>query len=222
VDRGLGLHSACLFSADVVRSVLLFCLTPVWSPLLGLAFLGERVTTTRLIAIGLGLAGLLVVLGGGATLPVPQNFGDWLALTSGMAWALGTLGLYKSRGISVSGQLFSFLLGGLVVALLAASLMPDLAPNNIAASEAAQLAVFVVLAAVYVLPMTWLTVWPATLLSPARVGLLLMSEVVVGLVSAALLANEPFGWREVMGAVLIVGAAVVELTGAPADSPAAP
>jgi drug/metabolite transporter (DMT)-like permease len=59
--------------------------------------------------------------------------------------------------------------------------------------------------------MIFLTIWPATLLTPARVGLLLMSEVVVGLISAAVFSGEPFGLREATGAVLIVSAAVLEI-----------
>ena len=38
-----------------------------------------------------------------------------------------------------------------------------------------------------------------------------VSEVVVGLFSAALFANEVFGWREFIGALFIVSAAVIEL-----------
>ena len=54
---------------------------------------------------------------------------------------------------------------------------------------------------------------PAMLLTPGRIGILLMSDVVVGVGSAAALAGEPFGWREATGTVLIVGAAFVEVLG---------
>ena len=78
-------------------------------------------------------------------------------------------------------------------------------------------ALFALLTGFFVLPMIWLTIWPATMLSPARVGLLLMTEVVVGLASAAAFSGEPFGWRESLGAALIVGAAVLELSGPQQD-----
>jgi hypothetical protein len=35
------------------------------------------------------------------------------------------------------------------------------------------------------LPITYLTIWPTTVLSPGRVGMLLMVEVIVGVASAA-------------------------------------
>jgi drug/metabolite transporter (DMT)-like permease len=41
--------------------------------------------------------------------------------------------------------------------------------------------------------------------------MLLLAEVLVGVTSAALLLDEPFGMRELAGAVLIVTAGVVEV-----------
>ena len=71
--------------------------------------------------------------------------------------------------------------------------------------------------AFYLLPMLILTGWPASVLTPGRGGILLMSDVVVGVFSAALFAGEPFGWREGLGTVLIVGAAFVEVLGKRTD-----
>ena len=65
--------------------------------------------------------------------------------------------------------------------------------------------------AVVMLPINLIILWAATRLEPARVGILLMSEVVVGVLSAALLAGEPFTWREATGAALIVLAGVLEV-----------
>ena len=62
-----------------------------------------------------------------------------------------------------------------------------------------------------------LTLWPATILTPARVGLLLLSEVLVGVSSAALFAGEPFGLRELAGGLLIVTALLTEVLAKPDD-----
>jgi drug/metabolite transporter (DMT)-like permease len=70
---------------------------------------------------------------------------------------------------------------------------------------------WIALIAVLMLPITWMTIWPATLLSPGRVGMLLLVEVLVGVSSAALLLDEPFGLREFSGAALIIAAGVVEV-----------
>ena len=206
-------YSISLQLTEVVRCILLFYLTPVWSTALGLAFLGERLTLTRIAALILGAAGLLVVLGAGVQFPWPRNVGDWLALASGMAWAYGSLRLYRMGSVAIPEQILTFSIGSLVVTLSAITLggavfggMPD--PGALRAA-----APYGVLVALYVLPMVWLTVWPTTLLSPGRIGILLMSEVVVGVASAAALSGEPFGAREALGAALIIGAGLVEVLG---------
>ena len=61
------------------------------------------------------------------------------------------------------------------------------------------------------LPITYLTIWPTTVLSPGRVGMLLMVEVIVGVASAAILTEDQFGVRELAGTVLIISAGVVEV-----------
>jgi len=74
---------------------------------------------------------------------------------------------------------------------------------------------YLILTALYALPMVYLTIWPAKVLTPGRIGILLMSEVVVGFGSVALFAGDPFGRFELLGAVLIVTATLVEILGNP-------
>jgi len=66
------------------------------------------------------------------------------------------------------------------------------------------------LIALFGVPPVIMALWGASRLSPGRVGILLMGEVVVGVASAATWAGEPFGTREILGTVLIVGAALIE------------
>ena len=191
-----GLWTISLFYTDVVRAILLFYLTPVWSTLLGLIFLKERLNLFRIFGILFGLAGLVVVLSGSGTHGVAdgdaasqwtflENSGDWLALLAGVAWALGTMGLYKSDGVTITAQLFAFMFGSLVLSLVSVLLLDAGRPPTLAPELTSTILGFALLTGFFVLPMIWLTIWPATMLSPARVGLLLMTEVVVGLASAA-------------------------------------
>jgi len=206
------LFTTSLVYTDVVRSILLFYLTPIWGTLLGLIFLGERLGPRRIFGLIAGLGGLFVGLGEGGTMPWPQNTGDWLALISGITWALGSLGLYKTQGSSVVGQVGAFLVGAILISGLSIAVNWGENATSLAQIELWPVLPYVVLSALFVVPMIFLTIWPATLLTPARVGLLLMSEVIVGFISAGLFAGEPFGWREMAGAVLIVSAALIEVS----------
>ena len=208
-------YATSLLLTDIVRTLLLFYLTPVWSTLLGIAFLGERLTRFRLAALILGFTGLLVVLGLGEGFPWPRNMGDWLALFSGLAWAYGSLRLYRTGGLPVFEQVLVFVLGGLAVLVLAVALGGEFLAPSPSSDSLLDVAPHAFAISIFVLPMLYLTIWPAMRLSPGRVGLLLMSEVVVGVGSAALLAGEPFGLRELIGTLLILSAGAVEVLGRP-------
>jgi drug/metabolite transporter (DMT)-like permease len=59
----------------------------------------------------------------------------------------------------------------------------------------------------------FMTLFGADHLSPGQVAIFLMVEVVVALLSSTILLDEPFGSREIVGAILIVGASLVEFLG---------
>lgn len=204
------LYATSLSMTEVVRAILLFYLTPVWGTLLGIAFLGERLTKARLVAITLAFIGLVVVLGGDG-FPRPRNAGDWLALASGISWAIGALLVYQAKGAGPVEQVIAFIFGSLAVTVATMLLAPTLFAAGTTITDALRLLPWGVLMAVWVLPMLVLTIWPASLLTPGRVGILLMSDVIVAVATAAWLSGEPFGMREAAGTILIVSAAVVEV-----------
>jgi len=206
------LYSTSLVMTDVIRSVLLFYLSPVWSTLLGLAFLGERLTPARITALVLGLGGLIVIMGVGAFGRSP-NLGDLLALISGMSWALGSFYLYRAGTVAVTEQVFSFVFGALIVTGLTLLLGGSDLGGGVTGDALRHAGPWALATGLIVIPMLFLTIWPATVLPPARLGLLLMSDIIVGVISAAIWSGEPFGWREAIGTLMIVGAGFVEVLG---------
>lgn len=205
------LYAASLIMTEVVRTLLLFYLTPIWSTLLGIFLLGERITFGRIAALVLGFLGLLVVLGLGEGLPWPRNLGDWMGLAAGMFWSYGTVKAFEDKSVAAYDLILVFVFGGAVVLALFVLIGGSVfgAPPTI--GETRNALPLILFAAIYTLPMLYLTIWPVRLISPARVGILLMGEVVVGVGSAALLSGEPFGAREAVGTILILSAAVVEI-----------
>lgn len=202
-----GLYSAALLLTDVARAILLFYLTPIWGTILGRLLLAEAISGARLAALLFALAGLGVIFGIGTDAFLLANTGDLLALASGIIWAVGSLLIFRMPGASLVGQSSSFLIGTVIVSMLFIPLTGEAVTPTLPSFA------LTIPAAFFVLPMILLTVWPASVLTPARVGLILMTEVVVGLTSAALFAGEPFGAREAIGALLIVTAAFIEVLG---------
>ncbi|MEM7498760.1 MAG: DMT family transporter [Pseudomonadota bacterium] len=201
-------YAVSIALTEVVRAILLFYLTPVWGTALGMAVLGERLTGLRIAAMAAGFAGLFVILGGEG-LPLPRNLGDWLALASGIAWAFGSLAVYRLGGLGVGEQMAAFAVGGFGVTAFSVAIGGATFGGLPALATLAETAPWALLSGLYLLPVLFLTLWPASLLTPGRVGLLLLSEVAVGVASAALLTDEPFGPREMLGTALIIAAGAI-------------
>ncbi len=205
------LYANALLYGQVAVVILLFYLTPVWSTLIARWLLHRPVAAWRYAALLCGLVGIASVLRGAhGGLPVPHATGDWLGLASGLLWAIAATGIHGHVRTRPAETNFVFCLGALVAAL---AMLPLLAgrPPAVAGD-----AILPVLGWLLLLGGGW---WAASLtafvaanqrLEPPRVGILLMGEVVVGALSAALLADEPFGPLIAVGAVLVVAAGVLE------------
>jgi len=204
-----GFYALALLYTDIVRAILLFYLTPIWGFLLGRLVLGEAITPIRWAAVLIGLAGIAVIFGIGEGLPLPGNAGDWIALAAGLVWAVASLLILIDEDVSVAVHgtsffVFSTLLNGLAILLIGASVaVPEMA------DIAGVLPWLLVVTLVLTVPAGFATIYGPTLLNPGVVGLLFMAEVAVAALSAALLSDEPFGTRETIGVLLVVGAGLL-------------
>jgi drug/metabolite transporter (DMT)-like permease len=204
------LYSAGLAYGRVAIVILLFFMTPVWSTLLARFVMGWPIPRLRLLAILVGMLGLGLVLGADGGLPLPRGLGDWLGLLSGLLWAVATTVIRTQPATPASVSAWVFALGACAGA---AVLAPLLAPWPMVAAADLAPALGWALgggALWWGLSIAGL-MWAAARLEPARVGILLMAEVLVGVVSAAAIAGERLGPLELAGAVLVVGAGVLEV-----------
>ena len=203
------LYSTSIVYTDVVRAILLFYLTPVWGIILGRIFLGDKISTPRIIAMILAIIGMLTIFGLGAKFPLPQNLGDWLGLCSGFMWAIAMVLINKNKNHSTIELTVGFFQWSLILSLFAAVLLsPDSLPSfdKIVPVIPLMLTFMVLL----ILPGTYASLWGPKYLNPGVVGLLFMTEIVVGAISVAILAGEPFGIREITGVLFIAGASMLE------------
>lgn len=208
------LYTVSLVMTDVIHAILLFYLTPVWSTLAGLAFLGERLTVNRGLAMAFGFAGMAFILGFEEGLPLPRNAGDWLALLSGMLWAAGTMRSFfkPSRGVSL--PVFTFCIGGIISSVAVAAAAAALgSPIGHLSNLGQGLPWAILFAMVLFVPPNFMVLWAAQRIDPGRVGILLMTEVLAGAVTAALFSGEQFGAMELTGTILILCAGLVEVLG---------
>ena len=198
------LYSVAFLYGKVSITVILFFLTPVWSTLLGRLVMGWHTPVLRYAAIAVGLAGLAVITGvfGGERLTM--GLGEWMGLASGVVWATATTAIRARPALPVLPAAFAFNLGALASALVMAPLLAPVPP----VPGLAALGVAAVTGAIWWGLFIAGLMWAAVRLDPARTGILLMGEVLVGAATAAWLGGE-----RLSGAVL-VGGGLVLLSGA--------
>ena len=203
------LYSIGFLYGRVAIIVILFFLTPVWSTLIGRFVMGWPTSRMRIAALAVGLAGLVLILGADGQMPFPRGLGEWLALISGILWSVATTGINAKSDTSPAETAFVFAIGAALGTLI---LAPMLEPLPALPTHPGQAVLWALAAGGIWWGLSMLgLMWATARLEPARVGILLMAEVLVSAASAAILAGEQVGPLELTGGTLVVLAGALEV-----------
>ena len=203
---------------DVVRVVLLFYLMPLWTVVLSRLLLGERVSARGAGRVALSLAGAMVVLWPGdsavaAAVVLPGRLPNWLpdalGLLGGLAFALNNVMLRREARRSPEARALAMFAGGAVVSMVLAAMLTQAA----LATPPPPLAWGWGLAA---LGMTaWFLVsnlalqYGAARLPANTTSLIMITEVFFASASALAMGAGTLGWREGLGASMILAGALL-------------
>ena len=201
--------SFAVLEGQVVRVLLLFYLAPVWSILGGRIFLGERLSAYRLLAMLIALTGALLVLVHGdprKLAETPLIRADWLALSAGIAFAATNITLRFSPGMSNANRAGAVWIGVALFALIAVLLESGGTPS-VSGVLFLQIALFTL---GWLMLATLLIQFGVVHMEVGRSSVIMLFEIIVGAVSAALLAGETIALLEWVGALFIVRAAWLE------------
>jgi drug/metabolite transporter (DMT)-like permease len=197
-----------VLDGEVVRIMLLFYLSPLWTLILAHFWLHERTGRYGMIAIAISLIGAFTMLWQpDAELPLPSNKAEWIALSSGMSFALTNVITRKSTHLSLRSKSMAVWLGVMTVSLLFILFQTQSFPAPSAFSGTQWLimgGVGLLLMLVTVLVQYGLTYIPVT-----RAAVIFIFELVVGAATSYYLANEAMTPREWLGGCLIVAAAIL-------------
>jgi drug/metabolite transporter (DMT)-like permease len=207
------MYAVALVLTTVLNAVLLFYLNPIWGTLVGRVLYKEPLRAPRIVALLLGLIGLCTILGLENGIPFPRNLGDWLALGAGVVFAIGSGVSHKFDQPDVFRGAFALTIGSVIGSGLLIAILPAYAagPMSLSGLTWSTMTIVLLMGLGFVLPSNFLITWGVQQLPAARVGILLMTEVVAGAVSAAFLSGEAFGWRQELGSALIIAAGATEV-----------
>lgn len=209
---GIVCYANSFLLTDVIRALLLFYLTPVWATLIEIVFLRAPPGWRRAITLPMSLAGVWVVIGNEAGIPTPENTGDWLALLGGAMFAAGAARVQVARIDGIFPMLFAFFVfGGAFAVVQSFALAGVLGPVPPFGTWLTVLPWLVLLCVGFFLPTNVLVTWAPSQIGAGLFSILILSELIFGTISAAIWADEAFGWREIVGSALILSAGVIEV-----------
>ncbi|POZ62864.1 DMT family transporter [Chromobacterium alticapitis] len=202
-------YTLAVAEGQVMRVLLLFYLSPLWTALLSRLLLHERLTRSGWLVVALSLLGCFVfiyrpgMLQGEA--PLTHSY-EWLALSGGMAFAFGNVVSRKLHTIPVAVKSATIWFG---VALIGAvSLLHSGELHKMLDIPAQSWLMLFILGAVLlctsVISQHGLSILPAT-----QAMTLMLMELVFAAVSAYLLAGEQMTLQEWLGGGLIAGASLL-------------
>ncbi|WP_271270426.1 DMT family transporter [Aliamphritea hakodatensis] len=223
----IALYSSGVIYSSVVRATLLFYLTPVWATLIEIVWFKEKAGWPRWLAAVAGLVGMALLLSGEGS--AAFNIGDVFGFFSGVCWAFGAAMIKRYDSVPLPGMLLSqfcfTVAGALLLGLIAGAGYSSADYGSESGVSAEQILAVLpqtsVIAIGIILPAVLAIFWAQKFLLPGRVGLLMMSEVIVAVASASLLLPEEhmslIAW---CGAGLIISACVLEVLSVPDSDPA--
>ena len=216
---GIACYANSFLLTDVVRALILFYMTPVWATMYELLFRKQKPQWHRAVTIVLALSGVWIVFSQGLTFPVPQNAGDWVALVGGMLFAGGAVRTEIAQPKDIFSLLISFFFcGGLVTLVIAYFLGDTLGPMPTNDAWIAMIPWLLLMSAVFLIPTNIVLLWTPSVVGGGLYSIIILIEIVVGSASAAVLTDESFGWREIVGSMLIITAGLTEIVLAPKAS----
>ena len=193
-----------VLDGNVVRVLLLFYLSPFWAVCLGWFMLDERLDGKSLLVFAVAVTGAVIMLWNEAVgVPWPKDEADWLAVSSGFAFALSNVYVRRTQNVSVLLKSTASWSGVVIVAgswiMLSQAGLPGVTGGVVLAAVVLGLCGFLV--------MTLSVLYGVTRMPVHRSAVILLFELVVGAVSALLLTDEVVLLREWIGGAMIVSAA---------------
>ena len=195
-----------LLEGEVVRVMILFYLSPAWATLLAFFILNERLKKRNIFALVLAITGVFLI-SWHPEIEFVKSFdmADFYAISSGLAFAITNILVRKIGGLTHSVKMCSAWFGVITLAgcgiLLTQSSFPVVSLNN--------LLLIVVLGFPLMIIMTWTAQYAVSNLPIYLSSVLFLFEIIVGAVSAVMLANEFITIIQFIGIAMILSAGLI-------------
>jgi drug/metabolite transporter (DMT)-like permease len=195
-----------VLQGEVVRVLLLFYLSPLWTVLFSRFLLHEKLNRAGWAVMALAASGALAMLWQPGEWPLPRNHAEWLGLSAGVMFAVSNVISRHLGGVAEGAKSVSVWVGVAVLTLVGLAFYPgelDFVAN-------AEVSTWLLLLGIGLLigSMTYAVQYGLARVPANQAIVIFLSELVVAAVAAYFLSNERMGVQEWVGAIMIIAASL--------------
>jgi drug/metabolite transporter (DMT)-like permease len=186
------------------RAALLGYTMPLWSMLLSVVFLGDRLSGRTVLGLLLGLAGIVVLMGGSVEGMLQAPLGVLCMILGAWSWAIGVV-LFKRIPVAMPT---SALTGWMMLAgslpLLALAIPLETSRLVVPGTGPILGMLYNILVAFMFCYWAWNRIVQMVPVAVSSVSSL--STPLIGVLGGVIFLGEPLGWQEIVASLLILGA----------------
>ena len=196
-----------VIDGEVVRVMLLFYLSPVWTIFLAHFMLNEDTQKRHYIAVFISLIGAFIMFWEPGYLIHLDSKSDWLALSSGLGFAITNVMTRKHAHMTVNQKALAIWLGVIVVAMICIMFDKNAMPT-LDFFRPVDAAIMMVIALSLFLS-TLLVQFGVTQIKAVEASSFFLFEIVVAAISSYFLVGESIALKEWLGGILIIAGVIL-------------
>lgn len=191
---------------DVIRVMILFYLLPVWSVVGARLFLRETIDRLRVMSVLMAILGAMLILNGPSQIGTGFSGVDLLALVAGFTFAMNNLVFRATESVPILSKVAAMFVGVLLLVLIYIYSQGVVLRDY----HEIDLGLPLLYGLGWIAVITFATQWGVTHIEAGRASVIIVMELVAAVVSAALWYQQVLSPIEIVGALLVVTAAVME------------
>lgn len=195
-----------VLEGEVVRVLLLFYLSPLWTVLFSRFLLHEKLNRAGWAVMVLAAGGALAMLWQPGEWPLPANRAEWLALSAGVAFAASNVISRHLDGVTGGAKSVTVWLGVVLLTLIGLGIKP--AELDFVATADAFVWLLLTGVALVIGSMTYAVQYGLARVPANQAIVIFLSELVVASIAAYYLSAERMDLQEWVGAAMIITASL--------------
>ncbi len=195
-----------VLEGEVVRVLLLFYLSPLWTVLFSRFLLHEKLNRAGWAVMALAAGGALAMLWQPGDWPLPASRAEWLGLSAGVMFAASNVISRHLGGVTEGAKSLAVWAGVAVLTLIGLALQPS--ELDFVADAAPRTWLLLIGVGLLIASMTYTVQYGLARVPANQAIVIFLFELVVAAVAAYFLSDERMGVQEWVGAAMIITASL--------------